>query len=84
MTILQYEMTLDGATGDLPAIRKKLTEGPRRPDQFQLTWPWRRRRRPTRRTLRSGRMRMRICRCWQRRRKSMRVCSQNRCACCYL
>jgi serine/threonine protein kinase/tetratricopeptide (TPR) repeat protein len=38
--ILQYEMALDGATGDLAAIRKKLTEGAGRPDQFQLTWQW--------------------------------------------
>jgi tetratricopeptide (TPR) repeat protein len=38
--IMQYEMALDGATGDLPAIRKKLTEGAGRPDQFQLTWQW--------------------------------------------
>ena len=38
--ILQYEMALDGATGDLPAIRKKLTEGAGRPDHFQLTWQW--------------------------------------------
>jgi tetratricopeptide (TPR) repeat protein len=38
--ILQYEMALDGATGDMAAIRKKLTEGAGRPDQFQLTWQW--------------------------------------------
>ncbi len=38
--IMQYEMALDGATGDMAAIRKKLTEGAGRPDQFQLTWQW--------------------------------------------
>jgi eukaryotic-like serine/threonine-protein kinase len=38
--MLQYEMALDGATGDVAAIRKKLTEGAGRPDQFQLTWQW--------------------------------------------
>jgi eukaryotic-like serine/threonine-protein kinase len=38
--IMQYEMALDGATGDVAAIRKKLTEGAGRPDQFQLTWQW--------------------------------------------
>jgi tetratricopeptide (TPR) repeat protein len=38
--MLQYEMALDGATGDTTAIRKKLTEGAGRPDQFLLTWLW--------------------------------------------
>jgi tetratricopeptide (TPR) repeat protein len=38
--MLQYEMALDGATGDVAAIRKKLTEGAGRPDQIQLTWQW--------------------------------------------
>ena len=39
-SMLQYEMALDGATGDEAAIRKKLAKGAGRPDQFLLTWQW--------------------------------------------